>query len=390
MREKYGSGGKQAIRGLVAPPDRWPLFTPKSSFSARNVEAPRWVFPTDNFSSQNEVGHGSLQLWTRLFQRAYQQMDAAANSFSPRTASGTDLDRWAGFFGMERKGAAPASGRVLIGSEVTGGAAERIKGTRTVPSGTRLQFGGTVLEMTESAELPEEGTSVEAGVRSTRVSDQVVLETGAEGSLASGAALSDLTRVETLTSVSGGRRAETDEQLRVRLVRALRSPSSPEGVRAQLLSHEDVSDAQIEEGTYGPGTAEAFVTPAVAFPPASLREELETLIEGPSRIYVTLPSYEGIALKIRATQIPDGAEESVVDYINNLSTGGTIIINDVVDRVQEAGAEDATVIRAKRGSVSDDKSTLIDPTTLRQITNITAQSDRTRFYTQTQWITLCT
>jgi len=189
--------------------------------------------------------------------------------------------------------------------------------------------------------------------------------------------------------VSGGRRAETDEQLRFRLVRALRAPSTPEGLRAQILSNSDVADVSIEEGTYGPGTAEAFVEPAVAFPPEDLREQIESDVEGPSKIYVTLPAYEGLSLKIRATSIPESGDARVANYVNNLATGDTLIINEIEDRVREAGAEDAQVIAIKRGTVSSDQSELIDPTRIEQITNLTPQNSRTRFYTQKQWVTVC-
>jgi hypothetical protein len=345
------------------------------------------LFP--NLETPGSPGYNMLQLWTRLFERAYQQMNAAVNSFSPMEASGSDLDEWAQFFGMSRKGAAPGSGRALLRSEVTGSALNRLQGTQRVASGVRIQMGTSVLETSAEARIPDEGKTAEVPVRSVRATGDTVAEAGTQGSLAPASDLSELVDAELLTDVSGGRRAETDEQLRFRLVRALRSPSTPDGLRAQILSNTDVADVAIEEGTYGPGTAEAFVTPATAYPPEGLRESVESDVEGPSKVYVTLPSYEGVAMKIRATNIPSEADVRVADYVNNLPTGGEIIINEVEDRVREAGAEDAQVISIKRGTVSDDQSELIDPTRLEQITNLTPRSARTRFYTQKAWVTLC-
>jgi uncharacterized phage protein gp47/JayE len=345
------------------------------------------LFP--NLDTPGSPGYNMLQLWTRLFERAYQQMNAAVNSFSPMEASGSDLDEWAQFFGMSRKGAAPGNGQVLLRSEVTGSALQRLQDTRRVPSGTRVRVGSAVLETTGAASIPKNEKTAEAPVESVRASGEVVAEAGSQGSLGGQAVLSDLVSAELLTDVSGGRRAETDEQLRFRLVRALRAPSTPEGLRAQILSNSDVADVSIEEGTYGPGTAEAFVEPAVAFPPEDLREQIESDVEGPSKIYVTLPAYEGLSLKVRATSIPENGDARVANYVNNLATGDTLIINEIEDRVREAGAEDAQVIAIKRGTVSSDQSELIDPTRIEQITNLTPQNSRTRFYTQRQWITLC-
>jgi len=48
------------------------------------------LFP--NLETPGSPGFNMAQLWTRLFERAYQQMNSAVNSFSPMEASGSDLD----------------------------------------------------------------------------------------------------------------------------------------------------------------------------------------------------------------------------------------------------------------------------------------------------------
>lgn len=348
---------------------------------------------SDLFSDYDVPGtpaYNAREIWTRMKLRENQELNAASEAFSPRTATGSDLDGWAEFFGMSRKGAAPADGTALLRSEVTGEAAERLQGTNTLPEGTTLTGAQIQLQTTAPARLPDTENTVEVPVESVRPSEDVVATTGTQLTISGNEPLSQIATVELISDVSGGRQAETDEQLRFRLIRALRDPSTPEGLRALLLSDPDVSDVEIREGdqAYGPGTVEAFVTPSVAFPPDGLRERLEEKAEGPTRVYVTFPAYEGVAMKIRTSGPDTNGAERVVDYVNNLSTGDSIIMNDVVDRVQEAGARDAQVIRVKRGSVGPDKD-LLDPTVIQSVTNLTPRSDRYRFYTKRSWITLC-
>lgn len=73
-------------------------------------------------------------------------------------------------------------------------------------------------------------------------------------------------------------------------------------------------------------TAEVYVDPAVGHAGEDLRQELEALVtEGPGRVYVIFPTYEGLALQIRVDGgIPSDAKRAVVDYVNNVEGGGTL------------------------------------------------------------------
>lgn len=330
-------------------------------------------------------GYNLRQLFLRMLQTHYSQMNVALDAMSPRTATGLTLDGWAGFFGMPRKGPAAASGQVQITSTVTGQALARIAGTRLVKAGTRMTVGNVALSTAADVEIPLNGRTATVSVTTVRTSDPIVITAGQTLDIVGGSLSSYLTAITT-TDVRGGTQGETDAQLRYRLVKSLINPSTTDGYLTRLLAHTDVSQAEVEGGVYGPGTLEAFVTPAIAFPPTTLRTELERLYTGPGRAYVLFPDYEALVLKVRVAGDVDPA--TIANWINNLPIGSTLILNALETLVQNSGAGDAQVIGVKRGPVLDDGN-YADLITLNQITNLTPTSARSKWYTQTSWITIC-
>lgn len=330
-------------------------------------------------------GYTLRELWQRMIQQHHQQINSMVEDFSPRTARGAALDQWAQFFNMPRTASSTASGAALIKAEVTGEAVERLSGTRRIPQGTTLRSGTTEIQTTEPAEIPENKKSVEVGVESVQQRTGTVAETGAAFDVQN----RQLLTAEITASVTGGSNAEADDQLRYRLSLAMRAPSTFEGLEATLLSDPDVDEVQIDEAAYGPGTAEAFVSPAIAYPTEDLRQRLEAeASQGPGKVYVTFPSYEGLSLRIRVQSEPTAAAQRVAEQINNLGAGEQLIINDIEQAVRAAGAADAQVIGIKRGTVGDDRS-LVQPRTLKQITNLQPRDSRTEWYARASWITIC-
>jgi hypothetical protein len=331
------------------------------------------------------AGYTLREVYVRILEQHNQQLNNAIEDFSPRTARGAALDEWARFFGMERSASQNATGTVLLKSEVTGDTLEQLTDTRRIPQGTRLRGTGLTLETNEEVRIPLQEKSVEATVE--------VVTGGANAEVNVGAAFDVVGRqmleAEVTETVQGGQSAETDDQLRYRLTRAMRAPSTFEGLEAQILAHPEVDDISIRAGAYGPGTAEVLVYPAVSIPTESLRQELEQAAqEGPGQVYVLFPSYEGLKLKIEVTSQPDSAPQAVSDLIVNIDAGGSLVLNDVEQRVRDQGAADAQVLTIKRGPVGDNKE-LIRPKTLRQPTNLQPRDEQTRWYTRPDWITIC-
>lgn len=341
------------------------------------------LFPNQN--SPGSPGYTLRELWTRLFQEHFQQLNQMVEDFSPLTARGASLDQWAEFFGMKRNGSQSPSGRALIQSEVTGQTLERLSGSRRITQGTRLEGNTLDLVVAEESEIATNQNSVEVKVESTQDQNGIVASSGMTLDVAN----REMLTAEITAPVAGGSSVERDDQLRYRLSLGMRAPSTFEGLERTILSDPDVDEVEIEEAAYGPGTASVFVSPAIAYPSEDLRQRLESAAsEGPGKVYVTFPSYEGVAFRIRVTSQPSTAEQDVADYINNLSAGDRMIINDVEQVVRDAGAIDAQVIGIRRGTVGEDRS-LVQPKTLRQITNLRPQNDRTEWYTRSGWVTIC-
>lgn len=330
-------------------------------------------------------GYNLKQVWIRMFQAQYRELNRVYGQMSPRTAEGLGLDAWADFFNEARKGQIPATGTVLLKSPLTGTAIEKLAGTRTIPAGTRLTAGSITLRTLDEVSMPAEARSITVAANADSVFGETAVEAGTTLQLQN-AALVGYVTAETLTDISGGISSETDEQLRFRLVNALTNPSTLDGFKVRLLSNTSVAEAELQENIYGPGTIEAFVTPSDAFPSETLRSELESLWQGPGRTYIIFPDYEALVLRIRVTGEVNTA--LIVDTINNLAVGETFILNALETAIQNAGASDAQVIGIKRGPMLSNGE-FADLRTLEQITNVTARSSRSKWFTQSSWITLC-
>ena len=279
------------------------------------------LFPDQD--TPGSPGHTLREIFLRLMETHHQQVNTMIEDYSPRTATGSGLDAWANYFNMQRGQAKAPTGRVLIKSDVSGAALERLNGSRQIDAGMRMSAGAVELEVTDSTEIPEDETEVEVDVRTALTQEGTAVEQGADVQIPQRENISG----ETLTAIDGGRRSESDEQLRFRLSRALRAPSTFEGLRARMLGNESVDTVEIDSSAYGPGTAEVYVNPAVAYPSEELRQELEALAtEGPARLYVTFPSFVGVTMQLQIDgPEPANAEDAVVEYVTNLSGGDELI-----------------------------------------------------------------
>ena len=316
----------------------------------------------------------------------HREANVALSAMSPITAAGVYLDRWAEFFGTPRGGADYATGEVEITSDVPGEHLHRLLGTRTIPEGTRLVGSdGAAMRLLSTVEVPLEGTSVTAAVQAEQSGPLVRLSANTSLSVEAGK-LTSVLSARVVNGIEGGTYAETDEQLRFRLVRALVDPTTFEGYRTQLLAHPDVSEAQLSSGVYGAGTLEAFVVPSIALPTATLRDELENIWRGAGNVFVTFPAFEAVQLQIRLAG--DADKSLVVDFINNLNLGEALVLNALETALQNAGASDAQVISIRRGRVGLDG----EPAAMRllkQVTNLSPSTPRSKWHSREEWITFC-
>lgn len=340
-------------------------------------EAENPVFP--DVESPGSVGYTLREVWARVLSSHINDLNDAMESMSPATAVGVDLDQWGQFLGMSRTRASQARGTVTaipIGDPGEGIA---------ITEGTIVQGAPYAMVVDEDVLLTNADESVEVRVRTRSTGDFTVSE-------GTPVAFSGEINVEAEVTerVSGGSTQEPDDSYRFRLSRALRAPSSFEGLEAVMLGHPDVSEVEIRNAEYGPGTAEVFVIPAVDFPPETLRADLESLAsQGPSRVYVLFPTYEGISMRLRVTDTGATASKAaIVSFINNLEPGDTVRVNDVEQAARQAGLRDATVIGIRRGVVGEGR-TLQSPITLKQITDVPPLDADYRWYTEPAWIQFC-
>lgn len=330
-------------------------------------------------------GYNQRKLIADLLDSHYFQVNRLMNNMSLITASGVMLDEWGSFLNTPRKGATPSVGQALITSNITGASLQRLYGTRTLNQGLLLFGGLTTFQILSSVSIPE--TSTSATVTISALSDSVFTTAPAGTRLTvNHPSLGPVLTAEISVAPSGGSGIETDDQYRFRLIRALTGPYTYEGLKGRILGNENVSDCVITESRYGPGTIEAFVTPTASFPATGLRTELEALYQGPGRLYVIFPTYESIALRIRVkTQV---SLTPVMDYINNLGFGETLVLNQVESILQAAGSGDAQVIGIKRGNV-DESGTPVNMLSTATVTNQTLASSRSKWLASPEWVTLC-
>lgn len=332
-------------------------------------------------------GYNQRKITERLLLQDYLERNAVYTNMSPRTAEGAGISDWASYFSLPRKEGENSTGKVIIRASQTGTVLESLLGTRSLAANTQLTVGTAVIALEQDAVIPTDGTTVEVAVKTLGASRSNIIPKATRLSLNNHPLKNALT-IEVSEEISGGFLTETDAQLRYRLIKALRDPSSPEGFEVTLLSDTDVSTVDLVESKYGPGTVEAFVTPAVSFPPSSLRTRLENLYQGPGRAYVIFPDYQAVALRIRIGTGVTPSKSIIVDYINNLGAGSTVILSQLESLLLNAGVSDAQVLQIRLGEVTEEGN-LTDPRTLATATNFTPDTTRSKWYTKPEWITFC-
>jgi hypothetical protein len=328
--------------------------------------------------------HNNRELFVRVLADLSRQVNRQVSNQSPRFASGPALDDWAEYFGVSRSEASRGRGEVLFTSRQTGAALEETFGSRALTAGTLLNRGTqAVARLEEDARVPLEGDSTRAQVSAARAGDVAPIREGTQ--LTPEGNLSGQIQGEVVSPIQGGSSRETDEQLRFRLSRALRSPSTVEGLEADLLGDEAVRNVELEENPYGPGTVEAQVSPAVAYPTESDRTRIRDLAAGPSRVYVVFPAYEGLALQVETEA--SGAKEAVSAYVGELQEGETLQMESLESEMTRLLGEPTQVIGAARGDVENGE--LVRLEKVGPARRLAPRGERGKFYCPPDRVEIC-
>jgi len=186
-----------------------------------------------------------------------QQAEEAARQASPATATGEALERHAAMRGLARKEGAKATGVVSFRRSTPAGY------NINIPAGTVVQSSGAEamrFVTIRDATLSGTGTSATVTVEAVEPGSKYNLKTGSITVMVTPPA--GVTQLVHVTACQGGTDAETDEELRARLLDACRAPAiggSPGYYRAMMLAQSGVGKAKVLPAYRGGGTLDVVI-----------------------------------------------------------------------------------------------------------------------------------
>lgn len=268
--------------------------------------------------------------FSSVLQNLYSQLSDIDRASNLDLAVGTELDRLGVFLGISRKQARRATtagyGPAVVFRNVSNIAI-------TVPQGT-LVFPNTnpsiLYRVTSTVVAPSNGTAV-VDVEASGVGPEYNLS---QYSLnAHNLGISDLTCYNP-RAITSGSDQESDDSYRGRLYKSstLRDPSSRDAIRQNLSSLPGVAQAQVIEGTSGPGTFEVLLIGTLGQPPReSIYEAMNYLSDHAPlgiKYKVTTPSlvFVDVIIKLilttsnesKRSAIATGISQSISTYIESL------------------------------------------------------------------------
>ena len=270
------------------------------------------------------------------------------NQMFPQTASGESLDLHAGQRGLTRKNAVPASGSLTFGR------AQPLPYDVPVPAGTVCSTTGEAgarFLTQEDAVLPAGGLSVTAAAKAQ--------EGGRGTNAAPGTVTLMMTPpagVETVTNeeaFSGGADAETDEELRQRLLQSyavVPNGTNGEFYRDYVMKFEGIQSVGVLPRANGSGTVAVYAAAKGGAPAPELidkiREELNRLreinvdvtVSAPEIVKVPVSLYLSPASGFTFQAARDRAEQAVREYFDGLPVGGPVVLAAIGKRVMDTGA----------------------------------------------------
>lgn len=262
----------------------------------------------------------------------------------PQTASGGWLDYHAETRGLSRKAAAPSSGTLRLYRDTP--SAADISVPEGVVCALRQADGEAELRfVTTAAGVLEAGdASIDLPARADRG--------GAGTNAAPGAVCVLVTPVQGLSGVtnpaafSGGADAETDDQLRARLLRSFASISN--GANAAFyydfaMSFDGIASANVVPRVSGRGTVGVYLAGEGAPAPSELVQEIETQLSQAREINVDVTVESAQAVPVNLTLQIEGTSgvefeslkaactQSLTDFFHGLAVGQDLLLSSVGD-----------------------------------------------------------
>lgn len=209
--------------------------------------------------------------------------------------------------------------------------------------------------------------------------------------------------VTNLYAIRNGADLESDENYRYRLSNKVvaAATGNETAIRKAVLSVPSVVDLGLVRRSHGNGTFTIF--PRCSDPiisdgiVAAIQQAVSTDKSFGDLAFVTLPNYLGVTLRIELRFAPSADKESIyakvrlaiINYINNLLEGGTIVINEIVQRVMSVDEKIIDMNISQFGYGNYDRVTgIVSGFTPLRLVNQTSEWNE-RFYTNSSFVSIC-
>lgn len=306
-----------------------------------------------NYFGQGSIARTIIEVMATEIETLYDSIDINLSQSRLQTASGVFLDLIAAQFGLTRSNGVSSSilstdkavrfyvrdGRLVDFLGYLGNTRGRIPGGTLIYS----RDNSIVYEVSEDTFFPANTKSVWVPVRPKDPS-LGSRNNVAPGSLSAHSLGNSNIFVENISTLITGSDAETDEELRSRISRAINS--SVTGSRSAILqaafSFPGVSDIRINPYKHGAGSFEILVVPTGSTVSENvlqlIRKSVESVVPFGIRVTVRGPEVVGIGIAMiidmkegSLSQTKDLAisrvKESLLRYLGDIPMGGELIIN---------------------------------------------------------------
>jgi len=322
--------------------------------------------------SPGSVARTLLQIWSDQVGELYSFVDARIAQTFVTTATGQSLDLIGEVVGASRTESTFANGKVrvfinpdldLVFQDILDLLNNRDGGSRTeitFPVNITVRAGDQSYVTTQAVTLTANIQEVEVEVISTLAGAVSNVEQSGIDTIIFNdpllALLQGIVKVTNDTPIESGRDVQSDEDYRFVITNSFLSGAraNETAIRLAVLSVPGVADISIENFTFGIGTFSVFVTSTspvttegtLAAVQAALNEVQAKGIRG----VAVSPDLLGVQSRIVLTFLPTTTtsdkttitkqvQTNVIDYINNLRPGETLVVNEIRQRVMETSEQ---------------------------------------------------
>jgi len=201
--------------------------------------------------------------------------------------------------------------------------------------------------------------------------------------------------------IQTGNNGMTDADYRYKITTAPQARNTNElTIRQTILAIPGIRNVYFQRGKYGYGTYSVIIegtSPLVSEGLLNLVQQRINNLDGNDAAFIYAPEYRGIEMSFNifveigfdADQVRENARDAIINYINNIPVGGTIIWNDVITLLGNiTGIQDFIVDYFKIGEYNPFQKLNKKQIVLRTINQ--RSYDNQKFYTDRGLIKICT